>query len=296
MSKQVQLGDGKMLPKDYTARNYAITMWTDPDAVLSKGIENIRYMISGKEICPETGKTHWQCYVELNKNIRLAGLKKLLEDNTLHAEKRWGTRDQARNYCMKDKDFKEYGKWIKGQGHRSDLDTIVERLKEGEKLSQLMLEDPTTYCKYRNGLKDIGAEINKLNTPDWRNVEVVVLSGPTGCGKTRTAMKEATYKIEGSNLKWWQDYDRDDVICIDEYDNDIKITELLNLLDGYKLRLNVKGSHTYANWTKVFITTNLRKEQLHAQAKEAHINALFRRITRWENFWEEDMCDDVVQG
>jgi hypothetical protein len=93
------------------------------------------------------------------------------------------------------------------------------------------------------------------------------------------------YKIEGYNLSWWQDYCGEKIIVIDEYDNNVPITQMLNFLDGYKLRLNVKGSHTYAAWEEVHITTNLRLEELHANAKPAHRKAFFRRISEIRDFW-----------
>lgn len=285
-----------------TSRHYCITTFKKP---VVKQTESIRYSIFGEEKCPSTGKIHWQGYVELFKPCRIAGLKKIYDDKTLHAEIRHGTREQARDYCKKDGKFEETGRWIKGQGHRTDLESIVEDLQDGKKLSELIIEQPALYCQYRNGLKDIAAVVTKNKTKEFRKVNVTMISGPTGCGKTRRAMEEMKgegYKIEGSKLAWWQDYDQEDCILIDEYDNDIKITELLNLLDGYQLRLNVKGSHTYANWSRVYITTNLTREQLHANAKPAHRDALFRRITNFVDLWEDEdyktfpKCNEEVQG
>lgn len=270
------------------SRHYCITFFTEPKL---KICDKVRYAIYGKEICPVTKKIHWQSYIELYKPSRIAGIKKIYQDNTIHCEIRKGTREEARDYCKKDNQFTEHGKWIKGQGHRSDLETIVNELQEGKKLSEIMLDQPSVYCQYRNGLKDIASQVNKNNTKKFRKLEVELICGPTGTGKTRSAMEFAQYRIQGTQLNWWQDYDGEEIICIDEYSNDIKITELLNLLDGYQLRLNVKGSHTYANWTKVYITTNLKLEELHGEAKPAHRDALFRRITKIKNFWNE-----VVQG
>lgn len=277
-----------------TSRHYCITFFKEPTVFEH---ENIRYGIYGKETCPSTGKVHWQSYIELFKPCRIAGLKKIYNDKTLHAEVRRGTREEARDYCKKENSFTEKGKWIKGQGHRTDLESVVEELQNGKKLSELMIEQPALYCQYRNGLKDISAAVTKNKCKEFRKVEVTMLSGPTGKGKTRQAMElmgGKGYKIEGVNLAWWQDYDQEECILIDEYDNDLKITELLNILDGYQLRLNVKGSHTYANWNKVYITTNLKRNELHANAKPAHRAALFRRINNFIDLWEN--CNEEVQG
>lgn len=269
-------------------RHYCVTFFNKPTTNLP---EKVRYAIYGEEVCPTTNKTHWQSYIELNSPQRMAAIKKMYNDNTIHIEERRGTREEARTYCMKDNKYEEYGKWISGQGHRSDLDDIVEQMKQGKKLTDVMLENPKTYCQYRNGLRDINATIVKKNVPAWRDVDVELVTGPTGVGKTRDAVTKMpdAYKTEGRSLAWWQDYDGEDELIIDEYDNDVPITQLLNILDGYKLRLNVKGSHTYANWTKVVITTNLKVHELHSNAKPAHRDALFRRIKKINNYWDDEV-------
>ncbi len=276
-----------------TSRHYCITFFTKPTVRIN---DKIRYAIYGRETCPKTGKIHWQGYVELFNPTRVAGLKKLYNDKTIHLEKRAGTREQARDYCKKEAKFKEYGKWIKGQGHRSDLESVIESLQEGSKISEIMLAEPKVYCQYRNGLKEIAAHYVKEKTKEFRKVNVTLLTGPTQCGKTRHAMEHAQYKIQGNKMDWWQDYDLEEKILIDEYNNDVPITELLALLDGYQLRLNVKSSHTYANWNEVYITTNLKIDEIHQQAKPAHRAALFRRITKIINFWPEDICNEEAQG
>lgn len=264
-------------------RNYVATFFKEPEIKLPEGV---RYIILGKESCPTSGRLHWQSYIELSKPMRISTIKKLFNDNTIHLEARRGTREEAKQYCMKDGEYEEFGKWIKGQGHRSDLDDIVDSLQRGERLSEIMVSHPVMYCKYRNGLKDIANTISEKRIPSWRDVEVVLITGPTGSGKTKMAMEEATYKIQAGEMTWWDGYDGDEAICIDEYDNDVKITKMLGILDGYKLRLPVKGGFTSANWKKVFITTNLRMRELHPMAKSEHVKALMRRITKVVDLWE----------
>ena len=135
-------------------------------------------------------------------------------------------------------------------------------------------------------MKEYKTMIDKEKRKGFRAVETEVLSGPTGCGKTRRAMEsDNVYKIEGSSLQWWDGYEGESTILIDEYSNDVPITKLLNILDGYELRLPIKGGFTYANWNKVYITTNLKKSELHNNAKPEHINALNRRITKWSDLF-----------
>lgn len=274
-------------------RHWCATFFTEPKRINEK---NLRYIIVGKEICPNSNRDHWQCYLEFRDPVSMKYIKNLFDDKTIHLEKRNGTREQARDYCKKENNYKEFGVWATGQGFRTDLADITTEIVNGKRINEIMIENPTIYCKYRNGLKDIQATIDKKNSKEFRKVEVEVISGPTGCGKTRKAMENASYKIEGSQLDWWDGYDMDETIVIDEYSNDIKITRLLNFLDGYQLRLPIKGGFTYAGYTKVYITTNLRKEELHPTAKKAHLDALFRRITKWTDLWPDGYKERGTAG
>lgn len=276
------------------SRSYCLTFYKKP--LNGPYDKSIRYFIQGEEICPTTKRMHWQSYVEFNKPVRFKWVKDVFGDSTVYIEARKGTRVQARDYCKKDGKYIEYGKWITGQGHRTDLEPIIDKLKSGTKLSKLMIEYPRVYCRYRNGLKDIAAEVNKQSIPEWRDLDITLITGPTGCGKTREAMKHAKYKIEGENLKWWDGYDMENTILIDEYNNDVKIGKMLNILDGYRLRLDVKGGFTYANWNKVYITTNLKVDEIHQNAKKAHRDALFRRITRIIDHWSDETGDSSPMG
>ncbi len=269
------------------ARGWCATFFTEPSDMQPN---KLRYGIYGEEVCPRTKKKHWQSYLEFNAPQTMAAIKKMFSDPSIHLEQRKGTRDQARDYCMKDGSFIETGTWISGQGARTDLTPIIDALKEGESIEDVMLDNPEVYCRYRNGLNDIAAVVQQKNIEAWRVIKITLHCGPTNTGKTRDAMKEATFKVQGCGLKWFNGYKGDKAILIDEYNNDVKIGYLLTLLDGYMCRLEIKGSHTYANWDRVFITTNLRPQQLHANARPAHRAALFRRILQNGGSIINDWC------
>ena len=93
-------------------------------------------------------------------------------------------------------------------------------------------------------------------------------------------MKQAGYKIEGSEMEWWDGYEGEKTILIDEYDSQVSLPRLLNILDGYQLRLPIKGGFTYARWTKVIITSNIDPREWHPNAKPFHREALMRRLTK----------------
>lgn len=266
--------------KNNTARHWAATFWKKP--ILKP--DAVRYMITGFEICPTSGREHWQTYIEFYQPVRMSGVKNMFNDKTVHLGVRFKSRDNAREYCMKDNKYEEAGYWISGQGYRSDLHDFVEELKNGKKLEDVILENPKVYCQYRNGLKDVAAICQKKRVPKYREVEIILISGPTRCGKTRLAMEEATFKTEGSKISanhglgWWDGYNEDEIILIDEYSNDVACKNMLTLLDGYPINLPIKGSFTNAFFKKVYITTNLKIDEIHTNALPEHRKAFFARI------------------
>lgn len=136
------------------SRNYCITSYKNIND-LNTSHENIKYLILGQETCPTTGRNHLQGYIELNIVCRIKKLKEILNDTSLHCEKRQGTREQARTYCMKENNFVEFGDFNKSQGTRTDLKAVAKAVAEGESVNELALEAPEVFVKNFNGLRKL---------------------------------------------------------------------------------------------------------------------------------------------
>lgn len=260
-------------------------------------LSELRGTVYGIIGCEGKDKTpHLQGYLYYKEAKTLSSviknIKKLLK-KAPHVEIAKGSALANKAYCSKEGDYIEWGELPK-QGKRSDLEHCAEMLRDGDKMSAVAEAHPSTFVRYHKGLAALQGIFIKEKTKEFRKVEVIFITGPTGCGKTRMAMEEAKYKITGAGLQWWDGYEGEDCIVIDEYNNNVKIDELLNLLDGYQLRLPIKGGFTYANWTKVFITSNLRV--LHEQAKDAHKAALARRITKTIDMWVSGKKRSLVES
>lgn len=278
------------------SRNYCFTTFNmnlDIENIYNKN-DCIKYICAGREKCPTTGKEHLQGWIQFKIQKSIKTVKKTCEDGTMHLEAMKGNEFENDRYCKKEGNFKFFGKHTGGQGHRSDLDEVCDKIIKGVPMSNIAKEHPRLVVQYGRGLKHLSQCLEKDNRKTFRKLEVTLITGPTGTGKTRYAMEQEPYKIQGSDLKWWDGYEGEDTILIDEYNNDTGITTLLKLLDGYQLRLDTKGSFTYANWHKVYITTNLELHEIHDKAKPAHRDALFRRITKTINLW--DNPDELSQG
>ncbi len=253
----------------------------------------IRYITWGEEICPKTHKKHLQGWIQLVNKKTFGGVKRLVSSKKIHIEACCGTEYDNNKYCQKDDKYKVKGDFIK-MGQRTDLEEIKKMIDDGATMLEVAEHNFNSYCVRHKGFEKYKQMVDKKNTKAFRHVKVTLIQGPTGKNKTRRAVednKEDHYKIQGCELQWFDGYEGEKTIVIDDYDNDVRITKLLGLLDGYQLRLAVKGGFTYANWTNIFITTNLRV--LHENAKNEHRDALQRRITKTINlFPKENECDE----
>lgn len=225
------------------ARDWCFTSFvTDKELPFEK--DNIRYICYGRERCPTTDREHYQGFAIFVRTCRVPKAKEWIGGGSgCHLESRRGTRDQARDYTRK-----SGGEWF--EWGRFDALTNAELF--GLPIEDLKENHKEFYCRYHRGLEKL-----QNKGPSWRDVEVYILWGPTGCGKTREVMsKDNVYKIDPP-YQWWDGYSGEDILLIDDYKSGyIKRGQLLNLLDGYRLRLETKGSHTWALWSKVYITSN----------------------------------------
>ncbi len=271
------------MSKNYCFTDFKLRDWAE---VYQGG--HLNYACRGEESCPETKRLHLQGWVQFKVRTRF---KLALEQLGGHIAlfKCRGTEEQNNKYCSKDNQFMSWGEFTT-QGQRADLSEIAERLKDPDiPLESIANDHPGDWMRYYRGMKDFRQMAVKANTTKFRHVETYVFFGETGTGKTRAAKQLGEFLIHGDSMDWWDGYEHEKTIIIDEYACKTPITKLLGLLDGYQCRLPIKGGFTYANWTRVIITTNL--DILHDGAKDAHRRALDRRITAWVDFSD---CTEVM--
>ena len=219
-----------------------------------------RYIVIGREICPKTQKKHLQGYVYFENPRSFKSVKKLF--GNAHIERTKGTPEDNRDYCIKDGDFVEKGE-LPSPGKRNDILGLRDAIMKGQTELQIIQDDGLCpvmgrYLKFADRMREI-YEREKSKT--FREVEVCVLCGPAGTGKTRfvydTEGYESTYTLSQSQKQIWFDgYCADKVLIIDDFYGWIKWSFLLKLLDGHPCRLNKKGATGWACWDKVYITSN----------------------------------------
>lgn len=221
---------------------------------------NIRFAIWQLERAP-SGTEHWQGYIEFFKQIRVNACCKSLGGRA-HVEPRRGSQQQAIDYATKSS-TRIGGPWRIGEpavlqpGRRTDYLEVAQEVVGGASLASVASSAPGVFVRYSRGLERLAFYSYK---PAWRSVKCFFLCGPPGTGKTSfvydTFGYENVYVMAGGKLEWFDGYQGQDVLLIDEYSGGIESQALLRLLDGHPYQMPVKGDFVWARYTRVFITAN----------------------------------------
>lgn len=259
--------------------------WSD---FVSSDDTRVRGAIWQLERCPRTERLHLQGYVEYHDSMRLSKAQPCVTRHC-HLEGRKGTRDQAIAYCEK-QDSYIAGPWRCGDfnsirpGKRVDLDQVAEFIQSGARSRDVAEEYPSHYIRYRRGIEALASICARNRIPEFREVRVDVYWGDAGTGKTRKAVEDTSpnyFILEQGERVWFDGYEGEDTLIIDDFYGWIKYGQLLRILDGYVYRAEIKGGFTYAAWTRVIITSNKEPEQWYAHGLTP---ALSRRITNTIKF------------
>lgn len=147
------------------------------------------------------------------------------------------------------------------------------------------------------------------------HLRVIVSYGETGTGKTFSAINfvardQAYYKLSAPSLKggklWFDGYEGQKVLIMDDWDGQCcSAATMKNLLDVYKLQVEIKGGTAWACWHTVVITSNLHPRDWYIRMNEnqdqTEIRPLRRRITEIrhylsENIYQLETWDGEPQG
>lgn len=238
--------------------------------------ESVKYLIYQKEK-GEQGTEHYQGYVIFNKRMSLKSCKKI--NARAHWEVRRGTHAQAKAYCSKEEgrieEPVEMGEEPK-QGGRTDLAEIKAKLDEGASLKAIKDEHFNSWCRYRQSFaiaKQMGQPKRDFKT------QVAVIWGPTGTGKSRFVQEKSGDSIYWkSDQKWWDGYNNQDYVCLDDFYGWIKYHDMLRLLDRYPLQLETKGGQVEFNSKRIWITSNKHPREWYKDITPEKYAALERRI------------------
>lgn len=254
------------------ARNYCLTAFSLEEAYELTKYDKMKYLIIGQEKCPDTGKTHYQGYIELKSVQRISALKKIAP--TTHFEKRRGTQKQAADYCKKDNDYIEYGEF-EGQGKRNDIERTREILKTTGKMEDVV-EQVNSYQAARFGEMYLRYKERKR---DWKP-HVTWIWGQTGAGKTRKAHEICPNAyVKSDSTKWFYDYDAHEEVIIDDFSDEMMpLTDFLTLIDRYEKRVELKGGSRQFLAKKIVITSEFAPQEYYRHSRGNASAQIMRRL------------------
>ena len=255
----------------------------------------VRYMVYQVERCPDTGRIHLQGFLTLRKSLSVGAVKKVVGSSSMHLTKPDGTVADNIIYCTKEASrlagpFEHGEKPLDGSAPKV-LKELHTKLKSGLSLKRIIQDDEEgiffgSYIRSFRGLEKYTELIAEKSEVKDSDREVAIFYGSPGSGKTYAATNSSTslYK-KPVNSKWYDKYDGETTLLLDEFSGWIQWNELLTIIDKYPVHVEMKGSIVRAKWTKVIITCN-RHPALWYDPLRFPFEALTRRITEWHLFWK----------
>jgi len=284
---------------DTRSLNWCFTFNNPPSNDEPRKWPDVRYCVWQREE-GELETPHLQGYVVFTTRKRLSTLKSIAPTN--HWEMRTGDHIQAKTYCCKE-DTRKEGPWTigsedgipLGKGARSDLLAVKRAIDEGYSDFRLVDEYFEECARHMRFFR----EYRRIKSARRRQMpEVIVLWGPTGTGKSHTANELAPDAYWKSRSNWWDGYEGQSDVVIDEFYGWLPYDILLRITDKYPLILETKGGHVNWGVKRIIITSNKHPRDWYDSTKCPY-EPLERRISKIDylfvpyrsQFLDEDLLD-----
>lgn len=241
----------------------------------------VKYVFAGEEVCPETQRIHWQMYVCFKSQRSAGSVIKLLRPR--HVEPMRGSLRANAKYCEKEGNPAfEYGD-KPAQGTRTDLIEIADDIKNGKRVRQILEEDPMAYHKYGRTMERLEDTVLSRRHRDFMT-QGVWYFGPTGTGKSHVAFSDYTpethYVYPVRDKGWWDGYQQQDTVIINDFRGEIPYAEMLQLVDKWPHSVPRRCREPIPFLSKTVIVTSSQEpgEVYNRRDEEDSIEQLLRRF------------------
>lgn len=244
------------------------------------------------------GLHHCHAVFEDVKTMRFSAVQKLFPG--MHIEVTKGNKQQAEDYINKRGKYEEKGESIlcivrhgeiSGcQGQRGDLEDIPAYIEQGLTPSEIM-SIKFSYRRYDKMIKQCYFEKRMKETPVLRDVRTFYHCGKSGSGKTYEYVKlcekygvDTVYFLNDYDKGGFDNYNGQRILCMDEFRGQLRFSQLMNYLDGYRIQIPCRYVNAFALWDEVHIFTVMPPEMLYRAMVEENRDVdtyeqLKRRIT-----------------
>lgn len=257
--------------KDFETKEDAYTYF--------KELPHIKAFIIGFEV-GEQGTQHIQGVFQFKQQKTFDTLREYFKNN--HIEKIHDFKASV-EYCKKTGDYMEFGKLV-SQGQRTDLEEFTQAILDGYTDIELITEFPIQTQRYLNNIE----KIRQMILTDYYqknlryNLKVIFISGDAGVGKTRYIYERHNivdiYRVCNYENPF-DNYKMQKILVLDEYNNQLNIQLLLNILDIYPLLLPARYNDKWACYEQVYLISNYDFDDLFSVYDETIYKAIKRRFS-----------------
>jgi len=232
------------------------------------------YIIGQLESGNDSGFLHWQVMVSFKSKQSLVGVRAVF--GNFHAE--LSRSSAADSYCQKEEtriagtQF-ELGAKPFSRNSKIEWESVWIAAQSGA-LSQI---PPNVRVVNYRSIRSIASDYSRCV---GMVRECFVFWGKTGTGKSRRAWEEAGMEAycKDPRTKFWDGYQDQENIVVDEFRGGIDVAHLLRWLDRYPVRVEIKGSSKPLVAKKIWITSNICPTVWYPLIDEETLAALMRRL------------------
>ncbi len=267
----------------------------------------VQYAALKFEACPSTGRVHGHGLCVFKRSVRRSSCVAIIA--CWWAPMR-GTRPQAYDYLSKLETslsdtfaVGDRGVIDLGQGTRSDLLELVD-LAKSIGVHDALEERLHLLVKYPRGLEALQRYLLRAN---WKSrtmfdsgMRCEVHWGTAGAGKTRAVYARGeelglqVYKLASYDPLWFDGYDGEQILLMDDFYGTMKLTTFLSLTDKYKSQRPNKGGFTWPIFQEIHITSNAPWQQWYEAAHDKYpetkraVRRRFDKVTHYALPFEID--------
>lgn len=295
-------GDGACKDDKTMSKRWIVTAWlehvgenwTPHDFNMESN--RITYMCWGLERAPVTNNEHFHVYLRFACKKRMSTIIQLFKSNQIHCETCKGSEKDCRDYCRcigkhvhkqplhitggERGDYQESEG--KGQGKRSDLAEVAERVANGALPQALAVEHPATYVRYFRGLEALYKAVQPAPPLVREPPTIYYFWGPTNTGKTWRCLTNpnlGSYFLAGTDKNAFDGYNNQTSLIFDEWNFDQTPLNLIKkILDRYTFPVMCRYNNVYSAWTQVFITSQHGPMEQYPESPQVDREAFWRRL------------------
>lgn len=245
---------------------------------------HVRYLVAGYEVCPDTGREHYQGYLQLKKPLRLTQLKKLFH-GSIHWEQAIANAGKNYEYCTKTRACdKTPNEEVIELGERPKFDDNGKREKvrwaETKALAisgRVDEVDPQLFICHYGSLRSIQKDYMKRKA-DIGGPCGFWFYGAAGTGKSYTARQKYPDAYDKAANKWWDGFQDQPFVLIDDVDpNHACLGHYFKIwADRYSFNAEVKGSAFSIRPTAIVVTSQYHPSKIWSDTET--LDAILRRF------------------